>query len=283
MPSTEEDMKKLVLLLPLLFVLAACRPTQDKSKYIRLLEERISNQEATIRNLNATIEDLKRELDLAKAKNERDEVLIANLEKRIQELMSNRYQLEVDIENLVKSLKAAEMAGPVPSEEPPGETAPSEERIGDGIVLVKPHDGKPAKLVIAGRVLFPSGEYRLSEAGEKALLKIAKILKEKTGDSILRVDGHTDNVRVRRPNDKGIIDNAHLSALRAYSVYSFLVKKGGISPKRIFFAAWGANKPIADNSTEEGRRKNRRVEILILPPDGPIVKPKAAGKGEKGK
>ena len=264
-------------ILPFFLIVSAilvvgCEPRYEKSQYIKLLEERVSNQEATIRNQKAAIEQMKRDLDIAKSKNERDEVCIANLEKRIAELHKNRYRLELDLENLVKTLEAAKIGemNPTEKKEP---TAPEVTNIGDGITLEKPHDGRPAKLVIAGRVLFPSGEFELSEKGKKALLSIAVILKEKTGDSVLRVDGHTDNVKVRIPNNKGIKDNGHLSVLRAYSVYSFLVGQGKINPKRIFFAGWGEHNPIADNASEEGRRKNRRVEILILPPDGPIVKP----------
>ncbi len=250
-----------------LIVAVGCSPS-DKSSYVRSLEERVSSQEAAIRNLNATIDEMKRSLELAKAKNERDEALIANLEKRIQELLKNRYQLEVDLENLIKSFQAAQLG-----ETPKGDGKTTVTELGDGITLERPHDGRPAKLVIAGRVLFPSGEYKLTDTGKAALLKIATILRDQTGDSILRVDGHTDNVPVRQPNDKGIIDNEHLSALRAYSVYIFLVKDGKIPPKRIFFSGWGEHQPIADNKTEEGRKTNRRVEILILPKDGPIVTP----------
>ncbi|MDZ7815519.1 MAG: OmpA family protein [Planctomycetota bacterium] len=104
-------------------------------------------------------------------------------------------------------------------------------------------------------------------------MKIAKILRDNIGSSNLRIDGHTDNVPVRQPNDKNLKDNEHLSALRAYTVYMYLVESGGLDPKSVFFAGWGKSHPIASNETAEGRKKNRRVEILILPPEGPIVKP----------
>ncbi len=256
-----------------------CPKGGDRTEYTRELEARVSNQQATIRDLKIENERMQGELQTAKARNERDEALIANLEKRIEELLKEirereavlramYRQAEMDLDKLAGSLQAAGLG-----EADRSADTTTSKSMGDGITLETPADGGPAKLVIAGRVLFPSGEFELTPSGKEALLKIAKILKEQAGNSVLRIDGHTDNVKVRIPNDKGIRDNEHLSALRSYMVYKVLVGAGGLDAKRVFFAGWGESKPIADNSSEEGRKKNRRVEILILPPDGAIVKP----------
>ncbi|MFA4986768.1 MAG: flagellar motor protein MotB, partial [Candidatus Brocadiia bacterium] len=250
---------------------------KDKDTRLRELETRVSDLQTTIRELKAGNETLDRQLRLAQDKNSRDEVLIANLEKRIEELTQGRFAAEIDFEKLAEAFAKAKINAGTEN------TQPTSEQLGEGITLERAHDGQPAKLVIAGKILFPSGEYELGDDGKKALLKIAKILKDQTGDSILRVDGHTDNVKVRQPNDKGIMDNAHLSGLRAYMVYAYLLKDGGIPTSRIFYAGWGDSKPIADNKTEEGRKKNRRVEILILPKDAPIVKPDISKPKDKPK
>ena len=243
----------------LLTSIGCSTPKQDS--YVKDLEARVSNLQTSIRDLKVENERLASEYKTAKSKNDRDEALIANLEKRIEDLLKSLReketllrslykQAELDIDKLTASLKSAGFDNPDPADNTATTSA-----IGDGITWQKPVNGAPGKLIIAGKVLFPSGEYKLSANGKKALLKIAKILKANIGNSVLRIDGHTDNKSVRHPNNKGIIDNAHLSALRAHTVYTCLVKFGKLNPNRVFFAGWGKNKPIESNKTEAGRRK----------------------------
>lgn len=139
----------------------------------------------------------------------------------------------------------------------------------------------PTSVTIAGRVLFKSGRYEIRPEGRVLLKKIADVLKDEK--EVLRIDGHTDNVKIKYARQRGITSNRHLSAMRALSVIKVL-KQNGIDPRRLFLAGYGEHWPVADNETEKGRQRNRRVEIVVLPPRAiaiptgnaePIVKPGA--------
>ena len=112
------------------------------------------------------------------------------------------------------------------------------------------------------KLLFPSGSYTIDKNGVKALNKLAKVLEENKDINIM-VEGHTDNVPYKGSGP--ISDNWDLSVKRATSVVKILTKNKGIDPKRITAAGRGEYDPIADNSTKEGRAKNRRIEIILTP------------------
>lgn len=89
---------------------------------------------------------------------------------------------------------------------------------------------------------------------ETALSQIAKVLQENPKLELI-IEGHTDNVG-------GAQFNLELSRKRAEAVKRWLVDKVGISEVRLTTVGYGLSRPIADNSTEEGRAKNRRVELV---------------------
>lgn len=114
---------------------------------------------------------------------------------------------------------------------------------------------------LADNMLFKSGSYEISPAAMDILSKIAKIIKDYKNYSVL-VEGNTDNVPISRTN---IRNNWDLSALRASSVVQVLQTKFGVNPSRLSAAGRGEYNPIADNSTDTGRQRNRRTEIIITP------------------
>jgi outer membrane protein OmpA-like peptidoglycan-associated protein len=89
---------------------------------------------------------------------------------------------------------------------------------------------------------------------ETVLSQIAKVLQENPKLELI-IEGHTDNVG-------GAQFNLELSRKRAEAVKRWLVDKAGISEVRLTTVGYGLSRPIADNSTEEGRAKNRRVELV---------------------
>lgn len=111
-------------------------------------------------------------------------------------------------------------------------------------------------------VLFDSGKAELRSEAYPILDKVALFLKEKVPDRNIAIEGHTDNQPIKYSGWKS---NWELSAARALSVLHYLVDKKGIDPRRVSAIGYGEFRPIADNTTEEGRQKNRRVEIVILP------------------
>ncbi len=112
--------------------------------------------------------------------------------------------------------------------------------------------------------MFPPGSVELSEEGQETLLRIANVLKEMPERDI-RIEGHTDNVGISGSLKKEYPTNWDLSSKRAVNVVKFLISKMDIEPSRLAAVAFGEYNPIADNDTEEGRNKNRRIVIDVLP------------------
>jgi chemotaxis protein MotB len=116
---------------------------------------------------------------------------------------------------------------------------------------------------LPSQVLFPSGKAELSERGQKALGKIANVLAEMP-DRRLQVAGHTDNEPIGEKLKVEFEDNWELSAARAITVTRFLVTKG-VKPDNLAAAGHGEFDPVADNKNANGRRKNRRIELILVP------------------
>lgn len=114
---------------------------------------------------------------------------------------------------------------------------------------------------LADNMLFQSGSYDVNSRAMETLGKIAKIIKD-YGDYDVLVEGNTDPVPINRTN---IRNNWDLSALRASSIVQVLQNDFGIDPSRLTAAGRGEFNPVADNSTEVGRQRNRRTEIIITP------------------
>ena len=115
---------------------------------------------------------------------------------------------------------------------------------------------------ISDKMLFKSGSYEVSARAKDVLSKVAIVLKNQPGMEYL-VEGHTDNVPY---NGNAILnDNWDLSVKRATTIVKILQQQYGINPASLTAAGRGEYKPIADNSTAEGKLANRRTRIVILP------------------
>ena len=127
------------------------------------------------------------------------------------------------------------------------------------------------QLVISlpSEVLFSSGSADLSKTGEYAAVEVAAVLK-KFPDRRFLVVGHTDNQDIAKPKAGAttpaptFLDNWQLSTERALTVTRVLVT-AGMDPKAVIAAGAGDHDPIASNATPEGRQRNRRIEIALLP------------------
>jgi chemotaxis protein MotB len=104
----------------------------------------------------------------------------------------------------------------------------------------------------------------LKPDGQAVLLKVASIL---AGHPELKIHviGHTDNVPIRPSAHSRFASNWDLSTARALAAVHFLTEQAGVDPHRVGAVGYGEYRPIADNSTAEGRAKNRRIAITILP------------------
>jgi chemotaxis protein MotB len=127
---------------------------------------------------------------------------------------------------------------------------------------------------ILDRVLFASGEADLKPEGEKVLSQVAGVLMQHTNRQVY-VIGHTDNVPIRASVFSRYASNWELSTARATSAVRYLTEKAGVDPARLAAVGYGEFHPIADNSSAEGRARNRRIEIVIMPePFNPLESPR---------
>lgn len=108
------------------------------------------------------------------------------------------------------------------------------------------------------QILFPSALSTLSPEANEPLLKLSQILKELPNTIV--IEGHTDDVRLTRSAYRS---NWELSVSRSNSVIELLVQDG-VPPERLVASGYGEHRPVAANDTQEGRARNRRVEIIIL-------------------
>lgn len=123
---------------------------------------------------------------------------------------------------------------------------------------------KGLSIIFLAEVLFDSGKADIKPEVLPTLDKIATVMKENLSGKEIGIEGHTDNEPIKHSNWKS---NWELSTARATSVLHYLVDQKGIEPKTVSATGYGEYRPIQTNSTAEGRRQNRRVEIVILPKD----------------
>jgi len=132
----------------------------------------------------------------------------------------------------------------------------------DNIKIEKLNDR--LRITIEDSVLYPSGKAELSADGRKALDKIIPTLKDADSDHRIEVEGYTDDVPVGKALKAKYKSNWELSSARAASVVEYLQKKG-VDPSRLTAAGHGQYQPTADNASVDGRARNRRTDIDLVP------------------
>ena len=115
------------------------------------------------------------------------------------------------------------------------------------------------QLTLNGAILFDSGSVKLKEEALPIMNQVGLIL-QKYSPGVIEIEGHTDNVPM---SGAKYSNNDELSDGRALSVFYYLVQNTTLDPAMIKHSGRGEYDPVADNSTAEGRAKNRRVEIKI--------------------
>ena len=114
---------------------------------------------------------------------------------------------------------------------------------------------------ISDKLLFKSGNYNVTPKAYTVLEKIAKVIKNQPSMEVM-IEGHTDSKSIKT----GFIqDNWDLSVMRATSITRILQYKYGIKPERLVAAGRSQYTPLTSNDTSEGRSKNRRTKIIIMP------------------
>jgi chemotaxis protein MotB len=114
------------------------------------------------------------------------------------------------------------------------------------------------------RILFDFGSASITPQGTEVLTRVGEILRKSHSERI-RIVGHTDNVPIASEYQHLFPSNWELSAARAAAVARFFQGESGLEPERMEIVGYSLYNPRASNETEEGRARNRRVEILLIP------------------
>ena len=197
--------------------------------------------------INSTGKSADSEID-AEDYNEYDTSGESNLMNEYEEMIANIYE-----ENLKENEQLAERIA----------EAISESNMNDQIEVN--FTAQYVLLSLKGALLFESGSAQLMEESYPIVNKVGVIL-ERYAESTIEIEGHTDNVPI---STNKYANNNELSSARALSVFDYLMENTSLNPAMIKNSGRGEYVPIADNSTEAGRWKNRRVEIRIYNPPIP--------------
>lgn len=188
--------------------------------------------------LRAKLDEANAGLAKALAENRKDEDQIVSLQNQLADLQREKEEVGQQAKGLEDEMRAG---------------------LESKDVTISKLQGK-LTVNILDRVMFDSGEAILKPDGESVMRKIAAILIEHP-ELKIHVIGHTDNVPIR----SRFASNWELSTARALAAVHFITEKAGVNPHRVGAVGYGEYRPIADNATAEGRAKNRRIAIAILP------------------
>ena len=202
---------------------------------------------ASVRSQSVKNQRLERDLATARAEIERQLSELAAFSNKLDEANALATKLSEENKNVVQTQQSLEdeMRKALESKE----------------VTISELRGK-LTVNILDRILFDSGEAELKAEGQRILEKIAGVLAQHTNRQV-HVVGHTDNV----PIHKRFASNWELSTARATAAVRFLQERADVDPRRLGALGYGEFHPIAPNTTAEGRAKNRRIEVVILPLD----------------
>ena len=115
---------------------------------------------------------------------------------------------------------------------------------------------------LPGSLSFRAGSADLMKPARTRLARLVEVLRATYPAVGLRIEGHTDSDPIRKSNWE---DNHHLSSARAGAVSKFFVRTLGWSDANVSSRGYGADDPVATNSTREGKAQNRRIEIVLVP------------------
>jgi chemotaxis protein MotB len=187
-------------------------------------------------------------------------------QERIDELTEDRVELDRRVKELEAKLSKVASTEQV-VEEAKGEMSESVRRVlerfkgDDEIEVIRTADGY--RFVLRESVLFGTGSTDLTEEGKRALGRVCDALRG--GNTRISVEGHTDDVPVAKEETRKRFPrgNIELSVGRAFAVYDYVIKDGGVEEDRVAVAGFGPYRPVVPNTSDLNRFRNRRVEIRV--------------------
>ncbi len=219
----------------------------------RMLAENAKETKALIEQLEATERSLQGKEDTLKTLEEE----LNQKELRLNNLNSELAKREARVKELEQMLARKDSA-----------VAAIKKRVQDALLgfendglTIEQRNGK-VYVSLEESLLFALGKYEVDTKGQEILKKLAVVL-EQNPDINITVEGHTDNIPYRGSGD--IKDNWDLSVKRATSVLKIITANSKVDPTRLTAAGRGEYIPLDKSNTKEGRQKNRRTEIILVP------------------
>lgn len=225
----------------ILFVLSCV----SKSKYVELetssnatqaqLEEDKKGLQAQIDKLQSENKGLLESIEGLKLELKQEKMAIQQKEEKISEIDRTRQEIETSLKKqiLQKDIKIEEFEGKL-------------------------------KVTFVDKILFDSGSVTIKQIGQEVLLRLADSFRDNEAQNIV-IEGHTDDVQIGSVLQERFPTNWELSTARATAVVRFFQEKGDIEPERLTASGFSFYRPVDSNETEEGRKQNRRIEIILVP------------------
>jgi len=225
----------------ILFVLSCV----SKSKYVELetssnatqaqLEEDKKGLQAQIDKLQSENKGLLESIEGLKLELKQEKMAIQQKEEKISEIDRTRQEIETSLKKqiLQKDIKIEEFEGKL-------------------------------KVTFVDKILFDSGSVTIKQIGQEVLLRLADSFRDNEAQNLV-IEGHTDDVQIGSVLQERFPTNWELSTARATAVVRFFQEKGDIEPERLTASGFSFYRPVDSNETEEGRKQNRRIEIILVP------------------
>lgn len=225
----------------ILFVLSCV----SKSKYVELetssnatqaqLEEDKKGLQAQIDKLQSENKGLLESIEGLKLELKQEKMAVQQKEEKISEIDRTRQEIETSLKKqiLQKDIKIEEFEGKL-------------------------------KVTFVDKILFDSGSVTIKQIGQEVLLRLVDSFRDNEAQNLV-IEGHTDDVQIGSVLQERFPTNWELSTARATAVVRFFQEKGDIEPERLTASGFGSYRPVDSNETEEGRKQNRRIEIILVP------------------
>ena len=213
-----------------LVITQGCGSMKEMRQRNRELEDLNQNQGQKIRVLNDRIKQLEQDKARYQDMLGTEKGISTKLQEMLNRQKADRDRLEGELRDLAEKIDGVDYKA-----------------TGEGMALVLEH-----------AIVFDKGRNELKEVGKQAIAQVAGLLRGKAEG--VRIDGHSDSDPIKHSR---WLNNHDLSCGRALAVFTEL-KAQGIDERRMYVAGFGPNRPVADNSSEAGKAKNRRVELLLI-------------------
>ena len=222
---------------------------QNTKEQLAAANAQVQSLQQQVKGLTASNKNLQKSLDKSLTNSSQNNVSIEKLVDQINE--SNKYIRHlVEVKSKSDSLNMV-LTNNLTRSLSKEELKEVDVQVLKGVVYIS----------LADNMLYKSGSYEINDRAAETLSKIAKIIKDYKDYDVL-IEGNTDDVPIKREN---IRNNWDLSCLRASSVVQALQNNYGVDPKRLTAGGRGEYNPLQPNTSEVGKQRNRRTQIIITP------------------